>query len=260
MIDRTLTLAALRQKLATVTADPTVRPAEMFALGHEEIDGVLGGGLARARLHEIHAGAEADAASATGFALMLALRACPPGTPIFWVRQEAGARRLGPVYPPGLVELGANPDHIVFVLAPDEKAVLRAAADILRCPGVGAALIEPWGKAPLLDLTASRRLALAAEKSGVTALLLRGPAAPAPSAATSRWEVRAAPSTLLEMDSPGAPAFEVELLRHRSGLSGLRWRMEWDRDRLSFRKPPLSGAVVPLPAGGHLGASECRYA
>ena len=256
MSDRSLTLAALRQHLALL--EPGARAPEMFALGHEEMDRALGGGLPRGRVHEVYAAEEDDAASAVGFALILALRACPAGAPIFWVRQEMGERRLGQVYPPGLAEMGADPNRIVFVIAPDENGVLRAAADILRSPAVGAALIEPWGKAPALDLTASRRLALAAEKSGVTGLLLRGPVTPVPSAATSRWAVRSAPSTLLEMGSPGGPAFEVELLRHRSGLSGLRWRVEWDRDRLSFREPPLSGAVVSLPAGGRLAAGAGR--
>jgi protein ImuA len=252
MLDHSLTLAALKRQLAATMAEPDVRAAGMFALGHEDMDRALGGGLPRGRVHEIHAAGEYDAASAAGFALILALSACPADRPIFWVRQEAAERRLGHVYPPGLVELGADPNRMIFVTAPDEKALLRAAADILRSPGVGAALIEPWGKAPALDLTASRRLALAAEKSGVTALLLRGPVPPVPSAATSRWGVRSAPSTLLETGSPGRPAFEVDLLRHRSGLSGLRWRVEWDRDRLSLCKQALSCAVAPLPAGRRL--------
>jgi protein ImuA len=233
--------------------------AELFTLGHEAIDQALGGGLLRARLHEIHAGGEDDTASAAALALIFALRACPAATPIFWLRQES-AERLGHIHPPGLVELGVDPDRMTFVIAPDEKALLRAAADIVRSPGVGAALIEPWGKASALDLTATRRLALAAEKSGVTALLLRGPVDPVPSAATSRWAVRAAPSTPLEAEAPGHPAFEIILLRHRSGLAGLRWRVEWDRDRTSFREPPLSGAVAPLPAGGRMDARERRYA
>lgn len=249
-MNRSLTLAALKRHLAAI--EPGTPASEMFPLGHEAMDLALGGGLPRGRVHEIYGAQEEDAASAAGFALILAIRACPPAAPIFWVRQEAGERRLGQIHPPGLAELGADPDRMIFVLAPDEKGVLRAAADILRSPGVGAALIEPWGKAPALDLTASRRLALAAEKSGVTALLLRGAVDPVPSAATSRWAVRAALSTPLEADAPGHPAFEVALLRHRSGLSGLRWRVEWDRDRLSFREPPLSGAVVPLPAGGRV--------
>src|SRR3546814_12766980 len=82
------------------------------------------------------------------------------------------------------------------------------------------------GSAPALNLTASRRLALAAEKSGVTALLVRADATPCPSAAQSRWEVQSLASAPLEANAPGGPAMEIELLRHRDGLAGRSWRGE----------------------------------
>src|SRR3546814_10246605 len=63
--------------------------------------------------------------------------------------------------------------------------LLRAAAEIVRCDEVGVAVIELWRQPRPLDLTASRRLAVAAEASGVTALMLRIDAAPTPSAARS---------------------------------------------------------------------------
>ena len=46
-----------------------------FALGDAVVDGKLGGGLARAGLHELFAAGDEDASVATGFALMLALAA-----------------------------------------------------------------------------------------------------------------------------------------------------------------------------------------
>jgi protein ImuA len=101
----------------------------------------------------------------------------------------------------------------------------------------------------VLDLTASRRLALAAEQSGATLFLLRLGAEPAPSAADTRWAVSAAPSEALEANAPGAPTFDIELLRRRSGPSGMRWRLEWNRDRLAFIDPALPGAVVSLSTG-----------
>src|SRR3546814_16400000 len=85
------------------------------------------------------------------------------------------------------------------------------------------------GSAPALNLTASRRLALAAEKSGVTALLVRADATPCPSAAQSRWEVQSLASAPLEANAPGGPAMEIELLRHRAGLAGRTWRAARDR-------------------------------
>jgi protein ImuA len=109
-------------------------------------------------------------------------------------------------------------------------------------------VIELWGEPRPLDLTASRRLAMAAESSGVTTLLLRIAAAPAPSAAQTRWRVAAAPSLPLAANAPGHPAFDLELMRQRGGPEGLRWQVEWNRETriLADAAAPLLGAVVPL--------------
>src|SRR3546814_10442198 len=77
------------------------------------------------------------------------------------------AHKGGMVFGSGLVELGLEPDRFIFIIVGDITALLRAADDILRCGGAGALIVEVWGSAPALNLTASRRLALAAEKSGV---------------------------------------------------------------------------------------------
>ena len=66
-------------------------------------------------------------------------------------------------------------------------------------------------------------------------LMLRAGASPAPSAAQTRWQVRALPSRALAANAPGRPAFAVTLLRHRGGVVEREWRVEWDRDRKSFR-------------------------
>jgi protein ImuA len=240
-------LAMLRRQLAWIAGGERLSDAARFATGHEALDVALGGGLARGRIHELFAAENDDSASAAGFAAMLALRAAE-GAPILWLKPDEAERRGGRLYGPGLAELGGDPNALVLGLAPDAKALLRGAADAARCSGLGALVVECWGKCPSLDLTASRRLALAAEQSGVTLLMLRLEAGPSPSAADTRWAVSAAPSQALEANAPGPPQMEIELLRRRAGPSGMRWRLEWDRDQLSFREPALPGAVVPLPS------------
>ncbi len=66
---------------------------------------------------------------------------------------------------------------------------LRAGCDALSCKGLGAVVIEVVGNPKVLDLVASRRLTLAADRSGVSAILLREGACPAPSSAETRWVV-----------------------------------------------------------------------
>ena len=241
-------LAMLRRNLASIAGGRLLSADKRIPTGHEALDAALGGGLTRGRVHEFFAAEADDGPSAAGFAAMLALRTVGRRAPIFWLRTDEGERRGGMIHAPGLVELGGDPDSLVLGQAPDIKALLRVAADAARCPGLGALIVEAPGKCPALDLTASRRLALAVEQSGVTLFMLRLAAEPVPSAAETRWAVSAAPSRALEANAPGSPAFDIELLRRRSGPSGMRWRLEWNRDRLEFSDPALSGAVVPLPS------------
>jgi len=241
-------LAMIRQKLALIAGARPLSGVSRIAIGHTSLDEALGGGLMRGRVHELFAATGDDAASATGFTAMLALRAVGRRAPIFWLRTDEAERLGGRLHGPGLVEMGGDPDSLVLGIAPDAKALLRGAADAARCSGLSALIVECRGKCPALDLTASRRLALAAEQSGVTLFLLRLEAEPVPSAADTRWAISTAPSQALEANAPGAPTFEIELLRRRDGPSGMRWQLEWNRDRLIFREPALPGAVVPLPS------------
>jgi len=244
---------ALRQALCAVGARAAV-PARMRPLGVAAIDRALGGGIATGRVHEIFAREAGDEASAMGFAVMLALRlaghAGADGPSLLWLREEAAQRRA-PLHGPGLVDLGLDPARLVLAVLPDAKALLRAGVDALRCAALGAVILELGGNPALLDLTASRRLALAAEDPGVTPLLLRlRGARPEPSAAQTRWQVASAPCAPFAADAPGHPMLGLALLRQRGGPAGFDWIVEWDRDAGSFRPATLPGARLPLSGGG----------
>ena len=167
---------------------------------------------------------------------------------MLWFRR---LRSRGAPYGPGLAELGLDPGRILFVAAPDERALLRAGADAAQCAGVGAILIEAEGKLPLYDLTASRRLRLAAAHSGVTILMVRTGAAPIPSAAETRWEVAAgALARRSRRRRPARPPSRCGCCAGAAGRRGWNMRLEWNRDQACFRETALSGAVVSLSAGG----------
>lgn len=223
-------------------------PAARQALGIPALDAALGGGLASGRVHEVYAAEVEDASAAAGFVLGMATRLASPERGVLWLRLQRVARAGGLLQATGWMELGCAPGHGLVGLMPDPMALLRASVDALRCPALGTVIMEGWGTMRELDLTASRRLALAAEKSGVSLLVLRVDAAPVPSAAQTRWQVASAPSRALPGKAPGSPAFDVTLLRQRSGPCGLDWRLEWDRDQRIFRETPLPGVVVSVPA------------
>ncbi|WP_182466787.1 ImuA family protein [Sphingomonas gilva] len=263
MFESTDRVAQLRRKLARIEQGRPSARTRHSRFDHADLDRVLGGGLARGRLHEVYAADGGDAGSAAGFAAMLG---CELGGAIVWLRTASAEQRGGRLHAPGLCEIGLDPARLILGVLPDAQAVLRAGLDVVRCPDVGAAVIELWGAQPRLDLTASRRLAVAAEASGVTVLVLRIAAEAVPSAAHTRWGVRAAASAPLEAGAPGHAALEVELLRQRGGPEGARWLLEWDRDQRRFRdedqhagRAAPYGAVVPLSAGGPLGAGAAAW-
>jgi len=253
----------LRHRLAAIERKGALGARGAFSLGVAEIDAALNGpqgaGLALGALHEIYAHAAADAPAACAIALAFVMRAAG-GKPIVWVRQDFAALEMGEIHAPGLVELGLDPDRLVLVRVRDGPAALRAAEEAARCPALGAVLIELWGQHRSLDLVATRRLSLAAEGSGVPLIMMRAGASPTPSAAASRWRVRAAPSIPLEADAPGHPAFVIDLVRSRAGPAGRSWNVDWNRDQRSFHlripedlaaaSQPLSRGMAAAPAGG----------
>lgn len=250
MPDSSIPLARLKRRLERLETPRVKRGA--FALG-PALDARLGGGLALGALHEIWAGSDRDQASASGFAAMLASLAAGD-RPILWVREDKADRAFGRLYGAGLVELGIDPDRLILMMTPDTLSALRTASDVLSCFAAGAVIVETFGATQLLDLTASRKLVLGAEKLGIAAFLLRNGEGRFSSAAATRWRVSAAPSQPLPADAPGHTAFAVDLVRHRGGVPPFSLTVEWNRDARAFREAPLSRAVPAAASGRPLAA------
>jgi protein ImuA len=249
-----VSIATLRRTVARLEAQGEAYAPQRVALGHVEADATLQGGLATGAVHEVFSEGR-QSAVATGFTAGLAGRVTTR-RPLVWVRQDFTEIESGAVSMSGLVELGLDPRLLVTVRVADVETALRAAADALACDAVGVVVLEVWGEAKQLDLVASRKLTLAAQTSGVTGLLLRVAAEPAPSTAETRWIVRAAPSppaahpSLLAAPGSawGAPVFDAQLVRNRHGPVG-RWIMEWKSDECLFDKPAAySQPVAAAPA------------
>jgi protein ImuA len=239
---------------------PEGSESERLPLGASALDQRLRGGLPRAVLHEIFAAKSDDIASSSAFAIMLALRLADIERPILWVMEEKTSGYSGRLYPPGLVAFGGNPDAMILVETHDIKDALRASADAIRSGATGAVILSVRGNVPLIDLNATRRLALAAARTRVLALLLRFDATPVPSAAYSRWQVASAPSRPLAADAPGFPAFDIALTRHRGGVVPFAARVEWNHEERAFRESPLSGGLSATVVGGAHQTSERKTA
>jgi protein ImuA len=239
--DRRAVLERLRARLAALEAVDRSGGA-VLPLGLPGIDHVLpGGGLARGCLHEL-CGAPGHGA-ALGFAAALLGRLMADGGHGVWI----GPRNE--LFGPGLAELGLAAERLIVVRARPGAARLWALEEALRSPGLAAALAE----IDRLSLTQSRRLQLAAETKGVTALLLRPPQAGAtPSAAATRWRIEAAPSEAAgePRRASGRPHWRLGLLRCRGGHTG-SWRIAWHQDGShgeGWHEVPDSRALAAEPA------------
>lgn len=249
---RMTTLARLRSSIrrfetGSSATDSQPSPDGRATIGHVEADAALGGGLLRGTLHEVFADDGRHAAAATGFVAGLSRRVIER-RPLLWVRQDLTELESGALSMSGCGEFGLDPRQIVTVRAADSDATLRVAADALACDALGAVVVEFWGEPKAFDLVASRKLTLAAQASGVTAILLRVAASPIASTAETRWIVRAAHSPpRAPWQAWGAPVLDVQLVRNRHGRLG-HWIMEWKCDERLFRdaadsQPALAAAA-----------------
>jgi protein ImuA len=231
---RRAVLERLRARLAGLEA--VGRRGAVLPLGLPGIDRALpGGGLARGCLHELCG--KPGHGAALGFAATLLGRLMADGGHAVWIgpRDE--------LFGPGLAELGLAPERLIMVRARARDARLWALEEALRSSGLAAALAE----IDQLTLTHSRRLQLAAEAKGVTALLLRPPGAGAtPSAAVTRWQIEAAPSETSGKPrrASGRPHWRLGLFRCRGGRTG-SWRIAWRED--GWHEVPDSLALAAEP-------------
>jgi len=200
---------------------------------------MLAGGLRRAALHEMRCDESRDTAAMTGFAAaVLARLGTEDDRPILWVVEAAAASEAGFPYGAGLARFGLDPRRLIVVRVARAADALWVFEEGLRCRGLAAVLTEIRGQPRLLDLTASRRLALRAREHGVMGLLLRQSNGALPGAASTRWLVTPRPATATD-DYPagiGHPVWRLTLERNRQGATGT-FDVEWDHERLVFAEP-----------------------
>jgi protein ImuA len=213
-------------------------------IGVAEIDAALPWSGLPPGLHEI-AAAHGDAAKA-GFVMGLVGRR--PG-PVLWCRSRRTALEAGNPYGPGIGGLGLAPNRLILAEAAKPAEILWAMEEAARTKGLAAVVAE--GAMP--DLTASRRLQLAAEAGQGLVFLLATGRQSAASTALTRWFVASAPSRP-EADGPGRPCWTIELWRCRGGGRPQEWMVEWDDAALSLSvvSPMADRSLAdrPLAAAG----------
>ncbi len=181
-------------------------------------------------LSELFAASARDAGWA-GFLLPQIDRA----RPLLWVQERMAILESGRIYPPGLPFA-----DLIHVEARDARALLWAMEEGLRCASLSAVIGEVWGDPAALDFTATRRLAVAAERSGVAAYLIRLGGHACLSGARMRWRIASAPSLPhpLDRQAPGAPVWDAELFRARGAVPG-RWTISHEAGQTAETPDPV---------------------
>jgi protein ImuA len=119
--------------------------------------------------------------------------------------------------------------RLIHVAVRSPEDALFALEEGLRCRDLAFVMGEITGNPRALDMTASRRLSLAAEKHGVPLWLVRLDASRDLSSARQRWAVRAAasPEPRWNPAAPGMPTWQADLFRARRHPPGT-WMLRHD--------------------------------
>ncbi len=208
-------LDELREKIASLEGAGS-RPRSVLPFGVPEIDARLpGGGLACGALHEVAGGGNGaiDGAAAALFVGGIAARTTGK---VVWCLTRFD------LFFPALAQVGLHPDRVIFVECDKEETMLASFEEALRYGGLGAVVAE----LVRLPMTVSRRLQLAAEKSGTLGLVIRrwrrqseASDFGSPTAAATRWRISVLPSEPLPVLGVGRARWLAELIRVRAGES-----------------------------------------
>ncbi|OWV65233.1 damage-inducible mutagenesis protein [Rhizobium sp. N122] len=206
-------ISDLRERIASLEG-VSVRKAGCLSFGVPEIDVVLpGGGLAYGALHEFAGGGQGTVDGAAAALCAAGIAARTKG-PVIWCLTRPD------LFFPALAEVGLHADRVIFVESDKEEDVLANMEEGLSFGGLGAVV----GELVRLPMVGSRRLQLAAERTGTMALAVRRWRRQTeandfgqPTASTTRWRVSVMPSEELPVPGVGRPQWLLELMRVKAG-------------------------------------------
>ncbi|HEX2724885.1 MAG TPA: damage-inducible mutagenesis protein [Beijerinckiaceae bacterium] len=226
-------VAELRARLDRLASSR--RRSGVLPFGVAQIDRRLpGGGLCLGALHEVAQAGPAHAYGALATLFIAGVAARLKG-PVLWCLSSRD------LFAPGLAAAGLHPDRVIYAETGKDADVLPVMEEGLRHRGLAAVV----GEVARTGLKSTRRLHLAAEKSGCTALLLQRwgeAAANRGSAAVTRWRIAPQPSREHPVPGLGRARWRLELVRVRGGEPA-SWIVEAcdEKGRLAFSPDMADG-------------------
>jgi protein ImuA len=202
----------------------------------------------------------------------LAAQAPAGRSALIWIVEDLASLEGGAPYGPGIALHGVDPGRLILVHTAGARDSLWTMEEALKCRAVAAVIGEIWNPGRIYDLTASRRLARAAQAGGAAALMLAagraGAAARLSSCAHTRFEVltrgpapRPPPARGLPL--PGPACWSVRIARMRGGVQGgAPAAVLWDHQEACFgdafplRFPAEAGDRPDHPADAGAGLRQ----
>ena len=167
-----------------------------------------------------------DLAATNGFISAILSKLLKLGGACLWISASRTA------FPGALQTFNINPEQLIFIDLKNEKDVLYATEEALKCNKLIAVIADIKN----LSFKESRRFQLAAEQSRVTGFLIRNQKYSNTIASVSRWCITSLPSPVEDgMPGIGFPTWKVDLLKIRNGTPA-SWTIEWSSNNFNIIK------------------------
>ncbi len=181
-------------------------------------------------MHEFSCSNYENSASTAGFISAIIASCINSDGIVFWISNT------NTPFAPALQQFNIAPDKSICIYTKNEKEILWALEETLRCDKVAAVVSFVKN----LHFTQARRLQLAVEKSNVTGFVINSSHTQSyATTCVSRWQVKALPSQCNNgIPGLGHPRWDVELQKIRNGKPG-HWQVEWQADHFKNIVPEI---------------------
>lgn len=218
--DKKQALESLRSTIAGIERKPLLADSHKSLDDRSSPDGrmLVPSGV----LQELHASSTSNLPTADGLAFAMARgMTTPTRKAIMHLQLLQDDHEIGMPYGPGVIRMGLDLDHVVMVRTRKIEDLLWAAEEAAACKAVAAVVMVGCKAHKALDFTATRRLSMRAADKGCGIMLVSsGKPLPA-SAASLRWDIAPAPSSVPEFDDRGVGAPRWNLVLRKGRLQGV---------------------------------------
>ncbi|MEL6919735.1 MAG: hypothetical protein AAFO77_01745 [Pseudomonadota bacterium] len=232
--------------------------ADHLALGHQDFDDQLSGGVSWRGLTELHVDAARDVGASSAFVAALFARhravhansqSQSQAQPVLWIAQDHAVSEAGRPYGHGLKSLGFDPEQLRFVSVSHLQDALWVCEEAATTSGIAGVVLDLRAVKNGPGLRETRRLHTRAMHARVPLFLMRQGQSEAAYATTAPVRLTIAPAPSHEKTlfagssfestcrgSIGPPGFCVTIAKNKAGPAGNFFTLHWNSHERVFFK------------------------